>query len=201
MANSRTLPDIATSPLLQLIPALVVCLQLDYDLEQLELSSAFISGQPPAGQEPLAQLAALRVLAANIPALVRHAAHSILTELASLRELHIDMVGNLTGTCISSSGGLPKLPYMTQLVMTIAPRVSTGAVSSVTVPTWVVQQPAKQTCAKFKRPCIIVSKYLALQGRVVPSQHQHNASNPMLALCAAAMTVLPPVPVHPAGQP
>lgn len=104
-------------PLLHLHP------QLDYNLSQLELSSSFINEQPPAGQEPLAQLTTLQVLAANIPSLVRQAAYPSLTQLACLRELHIDMVGSLEGTCISSAGGLPTLPHLTRLVMTIAPQV------------------------------------------------------------------------------
>ncbi|WIA32785.1 hypothetical protein OEZ86_005968 [Tetradesmus obliquus] len=98
--------------------------QLDYDLAQLELSNSFINEQPPAGQEPLAQLTPLQLLAVNIPSLVRQAAYPSLTQLACLRELHIDMVGSLAGTCISSAGGLPTLPHLTRLVMTIAPQPS-----------------------------------------------------------------------------
>jgi hypothetical protein len=101
-------------------------LQLDYDLAQLELSSSFINEQPPAGQEPLAQLTELQLLAVNIHSLLRHAAYASLTQLASLRELHIDMVGNLTGTCIDRGGGLPMLPHLTRLVMTIAPQARNG---------------------------------------------------------------------------
>jgi hypothetical protein len=110
-----------------------LCLQLDYDLAQLELSRSFLNEKPPAGQEPLAQLTALQLLAVNIHALVRHASYPSLTQLAELRELHIDMVGNLTGTCISKGGGLPMLPHLTRLVMTIAPQVSHGALPAAGV--------------------------------------------------------------------
>ncbi|WIA12621.1 hypothetical protein OEZ85_006278 [Tetradesmus obliquus] len=112
------------APISNFAPNLTQLRDLDYDLAQLELSSSFINEQPPEGQEPLAQLTALQLLAANIPSLVRQAAYPSLTQLACLRELHIDMVGSLEGTCISSAGGLPTLPHLTRLVMTIAPQAS-----------------------------------------------------------------------------
>ncbi|WIA32784.1 hypothetical protein OEZ86_005968 [Tetradesmus obliquus] len=112
------------APISTFAPNLTQLRDLDYDLAQLELSNSFINEQPPAGQEPLAQLTPLQLLAVNIPSLVRQAAYPSLTQLACLRELHIDMVGSLAGTCISSAGGLPTLPHLTRLVMTIAPQPS-----------------------------------------------------------------------------
>lgn len=58
----------------------------------------------------------LQVLGCNIFALVRHAAHP--QNLHSLRELHVEMVGSMEGSCIEP-GGLLMLPQLTRLVMTI----------------------------------------------------------------------------------
>jgi len=44
------------------------------------------------------------VLHVNVFALVRHAAYSSLTQSCVLRELHIEMVGNLTGTHLTAKG-------------------------------------------------------------------------------------------------
>lgn len=104
-------------------PVPAPAMQLDYDLAELELSSSFISERPPEGQHALAGLDGLQLLAANIHALVRHAAYPGLTQLSNLRELHIDMVGNLDNTCISAGGGLPWLQHLTRLVMTLAHKV------------------------------------------------------------------------------
>jgi hypothetical protein len=65
---------------------------------------------------------AVQVLAVNIFALVRHAAAP--QNLLRLRELHVDMVGSMEGSCIDP-GGLPCLPHLTKLVMTIDTKVST----------------------------------------------------------------------------
>lgn len=64
--------------------------------------------------------AAVQVLAVNIFALVRHAATP--NNLLGLRELHVDMVGSMEGSCIDP-GGLPCLPHLTKLVMTIDTKV------------------------------------------------------------------------------
>lgn len=62
----------------------------------------------------------LQVLCVNIFALVRHAAQPL--NLSLLRELHVDMVGSLDGSCIDP-GGLPCLNQLTKLVMTIDTKV------------------------------------------------------------------------------
>ena len=62
----------------------------------------------------------LQVLGVNIFGLVRHAAHPV--HLSSLRELHVEMVGSLEGSCLDP-GGLPCLPCLTKLVMTIDTKV------------------------------------------------------------------------------
>lgn len=67
--------------------------------------------------------AAVQALAVNIFALVRHAAAP--SNLLGLRELHVDMVGSMEGSCLDP-GGLPCLPQLTKLVMTINTKVSHG---------------------------------------------------------------------------
>ena len=63
------------------------------------------------------------MLALPIDALVRHtrgrAALAALRALPALRELHVSMHGNLAGTHVEASGGLPPLPQLTRLVMTL----------------------------------------------------------------------------------
>jgi hypothetical protein len=71
-----------------------------------------------------ALLCTAQVLSANIFALVRHAAHP--TNLLGLRQLHVDMVGSLEGSCIDP-GGLPQLPLLTQLVFFIDTKVGWAA--------------------------------------------------------------------------
>lgn len=61
------------------------------------------------------------MLAVNIFALVRHAATP--SNLFGLRELHVDMVGSMDGSCIDP-GGLPCLPQLTKLVMCIDTKAS-----------------------------------------------------------------------------
>lgn len=98
-------------------------LQLDYDLGELQLGMRFLDENPTAGKEALAGLKQLQLLAVNVFALVRHSAYSGLTQLSNLTDLHVEMVGNLTGTLLAAAG-LPHLPHLTKLVMTLPISVS-----------------------------------------------------------------------------
>lgn len=65
--------------------------------------------------------APLQVLSCNIFALVRHAA--VPSNLTGLRELHLEMVGSVDDTHLSPAG-LPTLPGLTKLVLTLDMKVS-----------------------------------------------------------------------------
>lgn len=93
-------------------------LQLNYACE-LELPRTFLTD----GWDALAGLDKLQLLGVNIFALVRHSAGRSFTQLPSLTDLHVEMVGNLTGTHLSQEG-LPPLPHLTRLVMTLPNTVS-----------------------------------------------------------------------------
>jgi hypothetical protein len=97
--------------------------QSDYNLAQLELPYGFVAESPPAGREALAGLSNLQLLDVNISSLVRHAAYSSLTSFVGLRELRVEMVGSLTRTHLDDRG-LPLLPQLTRLVMSLSGVVS-----------------------------------------------------------------------------
>lgn len=66
----------------------------------------------------------LQVLCVNIWALVRHVSQCP-QHLTALQELHVDMVGGLSGTDLDP-GGLTTLPHLTKLVMTLDTKVRGG---------------------------------------------------------------------------
>ncbi|KAF8067163.1 hypothetical protein HT031_002210 [Scenedesmus sp. PABB004] len=105
------------APVAELAPNLTALRDLDYDLAALELGQGFVDERPPPGREPLAGLARLSLLGANIHALVRHAATPALHG-APLAELHLDMVGTLDGA-LAGGRALPRLPHLTKLVMSL----------------------------------------------------------------------------------